>query len=136
MGAVSDETLDMLILGSGGDLRKALVWLELMALHGVSDLSELMRTETGELTAAAILAAGKGDASAAQKILENLMIEYGMSAGDLLRQIRRSMIGNMTPELALLFSKTDILLVEGQNEYLQMNVFAANLTELLSRTNG
>lgn len=135
-GAVSEETLDMLILGSGGDLRKALVWLELMALHGVGGLSELMTTETGELTAAAILAAGKGDASASQKILEDLLIKYGMSAGDLLRQIRRSMIGNMTPELALLFSKTDVMLVEGQNEYLQMNAFAASLTELLSRTNG
>jgi len=135
-GSVSDETLDMLILGSAGDLRKALVWLELMALHGVEDLSELMRTETSELAAAAILAAGKGDAAAAQKILENLLIEYGMSAGDLLRQIRLSLMGDMTPELALLFSKTDVMLVEGNNEYLQMNAFAAVLTELLSQTNG
>lgn len=135
-GSVADETLDMLILGSKGDLRKALIWLELMALHGAGDLSELMTTETGELTAAAILAAGKGDASAAQKIFENLQIEYGMSAGDLLRQIRRSMIGNMTPDLALLFSKTDVMLVEGNNEYLQMNAFAAVLTELLSQQNG
>ncbi|WP_319378720.1 replication protein C [uncultured Methanocorpusculum sp.] len=131
-GSVSDENLDMLILGSAGDLRKALVWLELMALHDVSDLSELMTTETGELSAAAVLAAGRSDFSTAQKIVENLQIEYGMNAGDVLRSLRSCLIGNITPELALLFSKAEITLVEGQNEYLQMNVFVAELTELLS----
>ncbi len=131
-GSVSNENLDMLILGSAGDLRKALVWLELMALHDVSDLSELMTTETGELSAAAVLAAGRGDFSTAQKIVENLQIEYGMNAGDVLRSLRRCLIGNITPELALLFSKAEITLVEGQNKYLQMNAFVAELTELLS----
>jgi replication factor C small subunit len=131
-GSISDENLDMLILGSAGDLRKALVWLELMALHDVSDLSELMTTETGELSAAAVLAAGRGDFATAQKIVENLQIEYGMNAGDVLRSLRSCLIGNITPDLALLFSKADITLVEGQNEYLQMNAFVAELTELLS----
>lgn len=131
-GSISDENLDMLILGSKGDLRKALVWLELMALHDVSDLSELMTTETGELSAAAVLAAGRGDFAAAQRIVENLQIDYGMGAGDVLRSLRRCLIGNITPDLALLFSKADITLVEGQNEYLQMNVFVAELTQLLS----
>ncbi len=132
--AISDENLDMLILGSGGDLRKALVWLELMALHDVGDLSELMTTETSELSAAAVLAAGRGDFAAAQKIVENLQIEYGMGAGDVLRSLRRCLIGNITPDLSLLLSKADITLVEGQNEYLQMNAFIAELTELLSRS--
>ena len=131
-GSISEENLDMLILGSAGDLRKALVWLELMALHDVSDLSELMTTETGELSAAAVLAAGRGDFAAAQQIVENLQIEYGMNAGDVLRSLRRCLIGNITPDLALLFSKAEITLVEGQNEYLQMNAFTAELTELLS----
>jgi len=103
-----------------------------MALHDVSDLSELMTTETGELSAAAVLAAGRGDFAAAQQIIENLQIEYGMNAGDVLRSLRRCLIGNITPDLALLFSKAEITLVEGQNEYLQMNAFTAELTELLS----
>ncbi len=131
--SISDENLDMLILGSGGDLRKALVWLELMALHDVGDLSELMTTETGELSAAAVLAADRGDFAAAQRIVENLQIEYGMGAGDVLRSLRKCLIGNITPDLALLLSKADITLVEGQNEYLQMNAFVAELTELLGR---
>jgi len=132
--SISDENLDMLILGSKGDLRKALVWLELMALHDVSDLSELMTTETGELSAAVILAAGRGDFAAAQRIVENLQIDYGMGAGDVLRSLRQCLIGNITPDLALLFSKADITLVEGQNEYLQMNAFVAELTELIGRS--
>ena len=130
--SISDENLDMLILGSAGDLRKALIWLELMALHDVPDLSELMTTETGELSVAAILAAGRGDFAAAQRIVENLQIDYGMGAGEVLRSLRKCLIGNITPDLALLFSKADITLVEGQNEYLQMNAFVAELTELLT----
>ncbi|HKL97450.1 MAG TPA: replication protein C [Methanocorpusculum sp.] len=130
--AVSDDDLDLLILGAAGDLRKALVWLELMARHDVSDLSELMKTETGELSAAAVIAAEKGDLAAAQKIVEDLQIEYGMSAGDVLRSLRQYLIGNITPDLALLFSKADITLVEGNNEYLQMNAFMAELSALLA----
>ncbi|HJJ51044.1 MAG TPA: AAA family ATPase [Methanocorpusculum sp.] len=130
--AVSDDDLDLLILGAAGDLRKALVWLELMARHDVSDLSELMKTETGELSAAAVIAAEKGDLAAAQKIVEDLQIDYGMSAGDVLRSLRQYLIGNITPDLALLFSKADITLVEGNNEYLQMNAFMAELSALLA----
>lgn len=130
--AVSDENLDLLILGSAGDLRKALVWLELMARHDVSDLSELMTTETGELSAAAVIAAEKGDLAAAQKIVENLQIDYGMGAADVLRSLRQCLIGNITPDLALLFSKADITLIEGNNEYLQMNAFMAELSALLA----
>lgn len=130
--AVSKDDLEMLILCAAGDLRKALVWLELMALHKVTDLSSLMKTETGELSGAAVLAAGRGDLSSVQKIVENLQIEYGMSAREVLLSLRACLFGNMTPELALLFSKADISVTEGQNEYLQMNAFVDELTELLS----
>lgn len=129
--AVSDETLDLLILGSAGDLRKALVWLELMALHNVTDLSSLMSTETGMLSAAAVSAAEKGDYSAAQKIVENLQIEYGMSAAEVLLSLRECLRGSITPELALAFAKADVSVIGGQIEYLQMNAFAAELTDLL-----
>ncbi len=127
-GAVSEENLEMLILGADGDLRRALVWLELMALHGVTDLAELSDTETGTLASAAADACRRGDDETARKIAENLMIEYGLSGTEVLGLIREAFRGSLTPDAALLFADADLAIRAGSNEYLQMNAFVAALS--------
>ena len=127
LGTVSEENLELLLLGADGDLRRALVWLELMAVHRVTDLTELSNTETCILARAAVFAARRGDEEGARKIAENLMIEYGLSAPAVLGLLRDELRSEMTPDAALLFSDADIAVRTGSNEYLQMNAFVSRL---------
>ena len=128
---VSEEMLEMIVLGAKGDVRKAVMWLELAACYGVDDPLELSQTETGCMSDACIRAMVAGDADKGRQICENLMIEYGLSAVDVLSLLRKSIRAYITPDIALLFSRADIAVRAGQNEYLQMNAFAAELSEML-----
>lgn len=132
-GAVSEENLEMLILGADGDFRRVLVWLELMALHGVTDRVTLSDTETSALARATVAACRRGDEDGARKIAENLMIEYGLSGTAVLSLIRDELRGELTPEGALLFSDADLAMRAGSNEYLQMNAFVAGLAGTLKQ---
>ena len=124
---VSPDTVDLLVIAAAGDLRKALMWLELMALHNVTDPADLDATETGTLAAAIISACREGETGNAQKIAENLMVEYGLSAAAVLQLIRQILRPDMTPALALLLAEADMRIAAGSNEYLQMNAFVADL---------
>ena len=129
--AVSSDMLEMIVLGAKGDVRKAVMWLELAARYGVDDPLELSQTETGCMADACIRSMVSGDAEKGRQICENLMIEYGMTASDVLALLRKSIRAYITPDIALLFSRADIAIRAGQNEYLQMNAFAAELSEML-----
>ncbi len=129
--SVSADMLEMIVLGAKGDMRRALVWLELAARFGVDDPLELARTETGCMADAAVHAMQAGEVERAQKVCENLMVEYGLMPSDVLGLLRKSVRPYVTPEIALLFSRTDTAIRAGQNEYLQMDAFAAELTALM-----
>lgn len=127
---VSAENLEMIILASAGDLRKALIWLEIMALHGVSDLSEISKTETSILASEAVSFCRKHDMGRAQKIAEDLQVQYGLSASDVLMLIRNE-FSDITPNAALLFADYDLKIRNGSNEFIQMNAFIAELSDIL-----
>ncbi|MDR0438769.1 MAG: replication protein C [Methanocalculaceae archaeon] len=127
LGTISEENLDMLIFCSNGDLRLALVWLELMVLHGVANLAELSDTKTGTLARAVVIACQRGDEDNARKIVENLMIEYGLSGSAVLGLIRQELHDVLTPDTALLLSDADLSICAGSNEYLQINWFVSQL---------
>ncbi|HJK02227.1 MAG TPA: AAA family ATPase [Methanocorpusculum sp.] len=131
---ISKEKLEMLILSAEGDLRRALVWLELIALHGFTDLMELAYTETGKLACAAVEACWRGDEAKARKISENLMIEYGLSGQMVLCLLHEALRSNMTPDIALLLSNADLAVRTGSNEYLQMNAFISLLCGEMRRS--
>jgi replication factor C small subunit len=134
LGTISEENLEMLIFGANGDLRRALVWLELMVLHGVTNFAELSDTKTGTLARAAVVACQHGDEESARKIAENLMIDYGLSGLAVIGLIREELRGVLTPDTALLFSDADLSIRAGSNEYLQMNWFVSQLCWELTRS--
>ncbi|MDO5844536.1 MAG: replication protein C [Methanocorpusculum sp.] len=125
---VSSENLEMIILASAGDLRKAMVWLEIMALHGVTNLADISKTETSVLANECVSLCRNHQMTAAQKIAEDLQVQYGLSASDVLLLIRNE-FGDMTPESALIFADYDLKIRTGGNEFIQMNAFIAELCE-------
>ncbi|HJJ26772.1 MAG TPA: replication protein C [Methanocorpusculum sp.] len=131
--AVTSDMLDMISLSANGDLRRAEMYLELAACYGVSDPAEFTKNETAALAGAALEAAGAGDVKSAQETMETMMAGYGMTASEVLSHLRKTLHGNLTPETALVFANADVAIREGQNEYLQINAFAAELTNVLGR---
>jgi len=129
---VSDEMIEMISLGAKGDLRKAILWAELAANYGVKDPLELARTETGCISDAAVRTMLRGDVLKSQEIVENLMIEYGLTANDVIGLLRKSMRAYLTPRVALIFADADIAIRKGMNEYLQMNAFIGELAAALT----
>jgi len=129
---VSNDMVEMIALGSKGDLRKAILWTELAANYGVKDPLELARTETGCISDAAIRTLIRGDIPKAQEIVENLLIEYGLSATDVLILLRKSVRAYLTPSVATVFADADIAIRKGMNEYLQMNAFVGELAQALT----
>ena len=125
--AVDSDLLEMISLIAKGDLRKAVMYLELAACFGVSDPLEFTKSETSAAAETASRAVLSGDISGTQAALETLMVNYGMTAGEVLMLLRKTMRDVLTPDAALVFSRADTAVREGQNEYLQMNVFAAEL---------
>ncbi|MDO5847559.1 MAG: replication protein C [Methanocorpusculum sp.] len=131
--AVSSDFLDMISMGAKGDLRRAVMYLELAACYGVSDPLEFMKSETSAYSSAASRAAVAGDVKAVQSALETLMVSYGMTAGEVLILFRKAIRDYFTPDAALVFAAADTAVREGQNEYLQMNVFAAELCAVYAK---
>ena len=130
---ISEDTIGMIALGVGGDLRKAVFWTEFVANYGVTKPLELARTETSCLSDATVHNMVDGNAEKAQQIAENLMIEYGLTASNVLDLLRKSIRSYQMPDIALLFAQADVAIREGMNEYLQINAFIFALTELLKR---
>lgn len=129
---ISEENFEMIILSSGGDLRKALVRLEIMACCGVTDLAEISKTETAVLAANTVELCKAQEVSRAQKNAEDLMVMFGLSAHDVLKLLRAE-ISDMTPQIAILFADYDLNIKNGSNEFIQMNAFIAELCEKMMR---
>lgn len=129
---VSEELIEMIAMSAKGDLRRAIMYLELAACFDITNLSEFTRTESLIRAESALDAAKRNDFKSTQETLETLIISYGMSADEVLVLLRKALGSSITPACALLFAKTDMALRTGQNEYLQMNAFAAELVDILS----
>ncbi len=131
-GAVSDEDLDLLAFSVRGDLRKAIMTLQVGVETGeMIDPGDIDDTETLRVAEVILEAIRRGDHTAAQKSAETLMIEYGLSGRDLLSRMRKVLgVCCTTPALSLLLAETDSLLGKAGNEYIQVNAFLARLAEM------
>ncbi|HJJ36333.1 MAG TPA: replication protein C [Methanocorpusculum sp.] len=129
--SLDDDLIDMIALSAKGDLRKAVMYLELAACFGVSDPADFSKSEPQRMAEAAFESAQNGDLKSLQETLETLQISYGMTAGEVLVLLRKVIGSALGPEGAIVFANADIAVREGQNEYLQMNVFSAELVDAL-----
>ncbi|MDO9539540.1 MAG: AAA family ATPase [Methanocalculus sp.] len=131
-GTVSDDDLDLLAIAVRGDLRKAIMHLQVaVETNSPIDPESIDDTETVRLSNMILDAVRRGDQSAAQKGAETLMIEYGLSGRELIRTIWRSLkVCCNNPKATLLVAETDSLIGMSGNEYLQVNAFLARLLEM------
>ncbi len=128
-GTVSDDELGLLVAAAGGDLRKAIMYLQVRVATGTEITpASFDEGETRKIAAAAFMAMQAKDVSTAQRRLEGLMIEYGLSAREVLQElmliVRREYYH---PEIISSIADTDYIMTHAGNEYLQMNALAARI---------
>jgi replication factor C small subunit len=127
----SDDEIDLIVQDSRGDLRRSMMLLQVAAESGEPfDLSRFRETETGMVTQGVYSAIAAKDGATANRRIESLMIEYGLSAGEVLAELRRVMKREYNdPRIAVAIAETDYLIGHCNNEFIQLNALAARIID-------
>ena len=131
---LSNDEIELIVQAAGGDLRKAIMLLQVSAgPDGAADLILWSQTETGQIAQAALAAIVNGDLPAAIRRFETLMIEYGLTSREVLSEFRNAVRkGYHDPRLVTLLAETDYRLTRCNNEYIQLNAMAARIAQEIS----
>jgi replication factor C small subunit len=124
-----DDDLELIVQASGGDLRKAVMLLQVRSgPDGRDDLVSSFQTETGKLARAALSAVSCRDTRAAMRALESMIIEYGLTAKEVLHEFRTAVRKDYPdPRIVLSLAETDYSLTRCNNEYIQLNAMLARI---------
>ncbi|MEB3806329.1 MAG: replication factor C small subunit [Desulfurococcales archaeon] len=135
-----EEALETIYEISEGDMRKAINILQAAAAIGKVTVDVVFKVvglakpkEVREMLELAL----KGDFVAARNLMRKLMIEYGLSGEDLIKQIHREVMGtelNIPEEARVLIAdyvgEIHFRLVEGSDDDIQLSAFLAWLSLL------
>jgi replication factor C small subunit len=127
--AIPADDLDLIVYAAGGDLRRAIIYLQLAVAAGEEfDLAEISRSETGNVAASAFDALRTGNFDAASRIAESLMIEYGLSAREVVHELREVARREYNhPALAVALADADHRLCHNANDFVQVNALLARV---------
>jgi len=127
------DDLDLIVHAAQGDLRRAIIYLQLAVGSGEdADLAEVLaevsRSETGNVAASAFDALRTGNFDAASRIAESLMIEYGLSAREVVHELRQVVRREYNhPALAVALADADHRLCHNANDFVQVNALLARI---------
>ncbi len=140
---VTPDGVDALVFVAKGDLRKTVNTLQVAAaLGGTVDADAIYKTtstarpdEVKKLLETAL----DGDFMAARNHLDGLLIDYGLSGEDVIRQIHRSVFDLGIPDVQKVHlvdkvGEIEFRLVEGSNERIQIEALLAHFVLAGSRT--
>jgi replication factor C small subunit len=132
--ACSDDDLDLIVQAAAGDLRRAVLLLQAALQSGrCDDLLTHTTSENTTITSAALNALRDGDVRGAVRLLESLMIDYGLSGRELLYEARTIVQREYNhPSLAIALADTDYRLMHANNDYIQVGAFATGIRDVFS----
>ena len=132
---ITNDGLEALIYVAQGDLRKAINSLQVAASVSKSIDSDAMykaaSTARPELIKKLLETSLEGDFIKARDELDELLIEYGLSGEDVIRQIHRTVFDLAIPDtykvkLVDRIGEAEFRLVEGSNERIQLENLLSN----------
>lgn len=133
---VDDDALDAIVHVGEGDMRKSVNSLQVAATIGKRVTIEVVYQATGNARPDEVVdmveTALSGDFLGARSKLDDMMITYGLSGEDIIRQIHRSFYDLTIPdrEKIRLIDRTgeiEFRIVEGSNERIQLEALLAYL---------
>jgi len=130
----TDDDLELIAQAAQGDLRKALLLLQVALQSGqCKNVIGISLSETGTVTTSALNAIRKGDTRTAIRQLESLMIDYGLSSREVLSEIRVITQRDYNhPRLAIALADADYRVGHCNNEYVQMGSFATGIRDVFT----
>ncbi len=132
---ITEDGMEALVYVSEGDMRRAVNSLQVAASLGTTvdadALYKVASTIKPEEVKKLIERALAGEFLKAREVLDRLLIEYGVSGEDVVRQLHRSVFDLNVPDevkVRLLdrIGETDFRLVEGSNERIQIEALLAH----------
>jgi len=132
---ITDDGMDALIYVAEGDMRRAVNSLQVAASVGstidADALYKVASTIRPEEVKKLVERALTGEFLRAREVLDRLLIEYGVSGEDVLRQLHRSVFDLSVPDevkVRLLdrIGEADFRLIEGANERIQLESLLAH----------
>ncbi|MDD1743952.1 MAG: replication factor C small subunit [Methanomassiliicoccales archaeon] len=141
---LSDDAADALVHVANGDMRKAVNSLQVAASLGDKVTIDVIYQTTGtarpEEVKKLLETALAGDFLAARNQLDELMINYGLSGEDIIKQVHSGMFSLSIPDIekVKLIDRTgeiEYRIVEGSNERIQLEALLAYLV-LVGSTSG
>jgi replication factor C small subunit len=123
--------VEIIVHAADGDLRKATLLLQLLAESGRgAGAAGLTGSEPAHVALQAVRSMRARDFSVAQKACESLLIDYGLSGREALREIRRAAKQEYNdPRIALILGEADDALDRAGNEFVQVNAVVARIID-------
>jgi len=142
---ISEDALEYIYQASEGDLRKAKNILQSCASTDtnvtITSVEKVISFAEPQELATVVSAAISGNFNAAKNALSNVLLKYGLSGLDAIKQIQKQLweLDSIDEKLKVQLIRTcgehEFRLVEGANEFVQLNSLLAEFT-LLGSTNG
>ncbi|HUH78720.1 MAG TPA: AAA family ATPase [Methanoregula sp.] len=124
----SDDELELIEQAARGDLRRAILLLQLALETGsCADLLPVSQSETATIASSAFAGLRDAELKAGIRKLESLMIDYGLSGEEVFSEIRSVIRREFNdPLLAIALADAEHRYQHCSNEYIQVGAFAAD----------
>jgi replication factor C small subunit len=125
------EEVELIVHAADGDLRKATMLLQLLVESGKgAGAIEIASSETGNIALQAVRSMRARDFAVAQRTCESLLIDYGLSGREVLREIRRAVKQEYNdPRIMEILGQADHSMEQAGNEFVQVNAMIARVIQ-------
>lgn len=130
----TDDDIDLIVQSAAGDMRRAVLLLQAALQSGrCEELLEHTTSENATITSQAFSALRGGDARGAIRLMESLMIDYGLSGDEVVCEARSIIQHEYNhPALAIALADADYRMKHANNEYIQLGAFATGIRDVFS----
>ncbi|WAC04257.1 MAG: AAA family ATPase [Methanoregula sp.] len=134
MRSCDDDCLELIVQASEGNLRRAVMLLQVAMQSGKKGSLVLMtQSETGTVTSSAITAVRRGDLRTGARELESLMIDSGLSGAEVLAEVRALIHREYNhPHMAIALADTDARLGHCNNEFVQIGSLLTDIRDVFA----
>jgi replication factor C small subunit len=123
------EEVELIVHAAGGDLRKATMLLQLLAESGKgAGTGEVATSEPASIALQVVRSMRARDFPVAQRACESLLIDYGLSGREAIREIRHAVKQEYNdPRIVQILGEADASMERAGNEFVQVNALIARI---------